>query len=72
MRSGSATAFLLLVNRTTWNDLTPIGATFPELLRRGYGRARATAALSHMRNVRSEVWNYEPRLSLLPGAALAP
>ncbi|QDZ06716.1 hypothetical protein FPZ24_03835 [Sphingomonas panacisoli] len=72
VRSGSATEFMLLVNRAKWDDLSPIGATFTELLRRGYGPTRAAAALSQMRGVRSEVWSYEPRLSLLPGVTLAP
>lgn len=74
LRGGDGSAYLAMLARDDWAGLGASGGTFPEMLQRAYGASPETAGrlLGHIARIGVEIWRYEPRLSLIPGSALAP
>lgn len=74
LRGGDGPVYLAMLARDDWTDLGAAGGTFPEMLQRAYGASPEAAGrlLDRIASIGVETWRYEPRLSLMPGSALAP
>lgn len=66
--------YMLLLTRQNWADIEAASPRFAEMLTNAYAGTSAQVAdvLRHVRTIRTETWDYEPRLSLIPGHSLEP
>lgn len=74
VRAETIPTYLLLLTRKNWADVEAAGPTFAEMLANVYAAnsAQVSDVLRHVRAIRAETWDYEPRLSLIPGHPLEP
>jgi hypothetical protein len=74
VRGNNLPAYLLILTRKNWADIEAAGPTFAEMLTNAYAGTPAQVAdvLRHVHSIRTETWDYEPRLSLIPGHPLEP
>jgi hypothetical protein len=73
LRGGAVPAYMLMVARDRWADIEQGSGTFRTTLATAYGASAADLApvMNSVSAVDVETWTYAPRLSLMPGAALA-
>jgi len=74
VRGNNLPTYLLMLTRKNWADVETAGPTFGEMLANAYAGTSAQVAdvLRHVHSIRTETWDYEPRLSLIPGHSLEP
>ena len=74
VRGNNLPTYLLMLTRKNWADVEAAGPTFAEMLTNVYTGTPAQVAdvLRHVHSIRTETWDYEPRLSLIPGHPLEP
>jgi hypothetical protein len=74
VRGNNLPTYMLLLTRKNGADIVAAGPVFAEMLANAYAAAPAQVAdvLRHVRAIRAETWDYEPRLSLIPGHPLEP
>jgi hypothetical protein len=74
VRGGALPSYMLILSRPNWAELERTGSSLRALLSRAYGAqsAEIEPILRTLSDVEVESWSYQPRLSLIPGRALAP
>jgi hypothetical protein len=74
VRCENLPAYMLLLTRKNWTDIGSAGPTINEMLANAYAGtpARVAEVLRHVRTIRGETWNYEPRLARIPDRPLEP
>lgn len=74
LRGGGEANYMLVLPRRTWAEIATTGGTFRDILAKAYrGSDREIdTVLAAVDVIAVETWAYEPRLSLIPGEALAP
>lgn len=72
-RGGAAPSYMVIAPRQNWAGISAAGATFADILATTYRSSPAAVqpVLAAATRIRSETWTYAPRLSLIPGRALA-
>jgi hypothetical protein len=73
-RGGGVARYMLLLSRNNWADVESAGSTLSEMIERAYSQtpSKVNEALQYVRSYRNETWDYEPRLTLIPGHSLQP
>jgi hypothetical protein len=73
-RGNNLPTYMLLLTRKNWTDVEAAGPTFAEMLANAYAGTPLQVAdvIRHAKAIRNETWDYEPRLSLIPGHSLEP
>jgi hypothetical protein len=74
IRGADMPTYVLMLKRENLAQIETAGSTLVEMLRNAYANdpAQTENVFKNVRNIRSEIWSYQSRLTLIPGHALEP